>query len=36
MTSGEALGQGRMDVPVYGDPLDAIAKAQAVIDFTSP
>ena len=33
---GEALGQGRMDVPVYGDPLDAIAKAQAVIDFTSP
>jgi 4-hydroxy-tetrahydrodipicolinate reductase len=29
-------GTGRMGVPVYADPLDAIAKAQAVIDFTSP
>jgi 4-hydroxy-tetrahydrodipicolinate reductase len=25
-----------MGVPVYADPLDAIVKAQAVIDFTSP
>jgi 4-hydroxy-tetrahydrodipicolinate reductase len=33
---GEAVGRGRMGVPVYADPLDAIVKAQAVIDFTSP
>jgi 4-hydroxy-tetrahydrodipicolinate reductase len=33
---GEAMGAARMGVPVYADPLDAIAKAQAVIDFTSP
>jgi 4-hydroxy-tetrahydrodipicolinate reductase len=33
---GEAMGKVRMGVPVYSDPLDAIAKAQAVIDFTSP
>ena len=33
---GDALGSGRMGVPVYGDPLDAIVKTQAVIDFTSP
>jgi 4-hydroxy-tetrahydrodipicolinate reductase len=33
---GEALGRGRMGVPVFSDPLDAIVKAQAVIDFTSP
>jgi 4-hydroxy-tetrahydrodipicolinate reductase len=33
---GEALGRGRMGVPVLSDPLDAIVKAQAVIDFTSP
>ncbi|MCU4651540.1 4-hydroxy-tetrahydrodipicolinate reductase [Roseibacterium sp. SDUM158016] len=33
---GDALGRGHMGVPVYGDPLDVIVKAQAVIDFTSP
>lgn len=33
---GEALGGKRSHVPVYDDPLDAIVKAQAVIDFTSP
>src|SRR6056297_3780109 len=33
---GEALGRGHMDVPVFGDPLDAIVNAQAVIDFTTP
>jgi 4-hydroxy-tetrahydrodipicolinate reductase len=33
---GGALGRGRMGVPVYADPLDAIVKAQAVIDFTTP
>jgi len=33
---GEARGRGRMDVPVFGDPLDAIVNAQAVIDFTTP
>jgi 4-hydroxy-tetrahydrodipicolinate reductase len=33
---GEVLGRGKMGVPVFDDPLDAIVKAQAVIDFTSP
>ena len=33
---GRALGRGHMDVPVFGDPLDAIVNAQAVIDFTTP
>ncbi len=33
---GEALGGAAWGVPVCGDPLDAFAKAQAVIDFTSP
>ncbi|MDG4650551.1 4-hydroxy-tetrahydrodipicolinate reductase [Roseibacterium sp. SDUM158017] len=33
---GEALGRGRMGVPVHDDPLDVIVKAQAVIDFTTP
>jgi 4-hydroxy-tetrahydrodipicolinate reductase len=36
MDLGEALGRGRMDVPIFADPLDAIVNAQAVIDFTSP
>lgn len=33
---GEALGGSATGVPVHGDPLDAIVKAQAVIDFTTP
>jgi len=33
---GEAMGAVRTGVPVYDDPLDAIVKAQAVIDFSSP
>jgi 4-hydroxy-tetrahydrodipicolinate reductase len=33
---GEALGGQRSGVMVYDDPLDVIARAQAVIDFTSP
>ncbi|AHM03228.1 Dihydrodipicolinate reductase [Roseibacterium elongatum DSM 19469] len=33
---GEALGRPPMGVPVYGDPLDLIVKAQAIIDFTTP
>ncbi len=33
---GVAMGQGEMGVPVTDDPLEAFAKAQAVIDFTSP
>jgi 4-hydroxy-tetrahydrodipicolinate reductase len=33
---GEALGGAASGVPVVDDPLDAIVKAQAVIDFTSP
>lgn len=33
---GEALGRAHLGVPVYGDPLDVIVKAQAVIDFTTP
>ena len=33
---GVARGGARNGVPVYDDPLDAIVKAQAVIDFTSP
>ena len=33
---GEALGGTASGVPVVDDPLDAIVKAQAVIDFTSP
>ncbi|MBF9042765.1 4-hydroxy-tetrahydrodipicolinate reductase [Rhodobacterales bacterium HKCCE4037] len=33
---GEAMGGAANGVTVYDDPLDAIVKAQAVIDFTSP
>jgi 4-hydroxy-tetrahydrodipicolinate reductase len=33
---GRALGGAAMDVQVHDDPLDAIVKAQAVIDFTTP
>ncbi len=33
---GTALGQAAMGVVVTDDPLEAFAKAQAVIDFTSP
>ncbi|MEJ6390230.1 4-hydroxy-tetrahydrodipicolinate reductase [Gymnodinialimonas ulvae] len=33
---GAAMGGAASGVPVYDDPLDAIVKAQAVIDFTSP
>mgnify|MGYP001792495556 CR=1 FL=1 len=33
---GEARGGAAMDVIVTDDPLDAFAKAQAVIDFTTP
>ncbi|MEX3017678.1 4-hydroxy-tetrahydrodipicolinate reductase [Gymnodinialimonas hymeniacidonis] len=33
---GEAMGGAKTGVPVCDDPLDAIVKAQAVIDFTSP
>ncbi len=33
---GEICGGAAWDVPVTGDPLEAFAKAQAVIDFTSP
>ncbi|RMA42614.1 4-hydroxy-tetrahydrodipicolinate reductase [Rhodophyticola porphyridii] len=33
---GEAMGGTRNGVPVFEDPLEVIAKAQAVIDFTSP
>ncbi|WP_224816322.1 4-hydroxy-tetrahydrodipicolinate reductase [Hasllibacter sp. MH4015] len=33
---GEVLGGVASGVPVLGDPLEAIVKAQAVIDFTSP
>lgn len=33
---GEAMGGAPSGVVVYDDPLDAIVKAQAVIDFTSP
>ncbi|MFW5641493.1 MAG: 4-hydroxy-tetrahydrodipicolinate reductase [Roseicyclus sp.] len=33
---GRALGGAAMGVPVHGDPLDAIVRAQAVIDFTTP
>lgn len=33
---GEAMGGAASGVMVYGDPLDVIVKAQAVIDFTSP
>jgi 4-hydroxy-tetrahydrodipicolinate reductase len=33
---GRAMGGEALGVPVYGDPLDAIVKAQAVIDFTTP
>lgn len=33
---GEALGGTASGVPVVDDPLEAIVKAQAVIDFTSP
>ncbi len=33
---GEAMGGTATGVPVVDDPLDAIVKAQAVIDFTSP
>lgn len=33
---GEVLGGGSMGVSVTDDPLDPFAKAQAVLDFTSP
>ncbi len=33
---GTALGRAPMGVPVHSDLLDAIVKAQAVIDFTTP
>lgn len=33
---GQALGGGRSGVPVFADPLDAVVKAQAVLDFTTP
>lgn len=33
---GEALGGAAWGVPVTDDPLEAFAKAQAVIDFTAP
>jgi 4-hydroxy-tetrahydrodipicolinate reductase len=33
---GEAAGQGRLGVRVTDDPLEALAKAQGVLDFTTP
>ena len=33
---GEAMGGAALGVSVTGDPLEAMAKAQAVIDFTAP
>jgi len=33
---GEAMGSAANGVPVVDDPIEVIAKAQAVIDFTSP
>ncbi len=33
---GEAMGGGARGVPVSDDPLEVFAKAEAVIDFTSP
>ncbi|AXI53220.1 4-hydroxy-tetrahydrodipicolinate reductase (plasmid) [Pseudoseohaeicola sp. NH-UV-7] len=33
---GVAMGRSPLDVPVEHDPLDAFARAQAVIDFTAP
>jgi 4-hydroxy-tetrahydrodipicolinate reductase len=33
---GVSMGRGALDVPVEHDPLDAFARAQAVIDFTAP
>ena len=33
---GEALGQAAWGVPVTDDPIEVVARAQAVIDFTSP
>jgi 4-hydroxy-tetrahydrodipicolinate reductase len=33
---GTALGRPAMGVPVFADAIDAIVKAQAVIDFTTP
>ena len=33
---GEALGGARMGLIVEEDPLEAIARSQAVLDFTSP
>ena len=33
---GEAMGGAALGVPVTDDPLEAFAKAQAVIDFTTP
>jgi 4-hydroxy-tetrahydrodipicolinate reductase len=33
---GHAMGGEATGVPVFDDPLDAIVKAQAVIDFTTP
>lgn len=34
--AGEAMGRGPVGVTVTDDPLEAFAKAQAVIDFTAP
>jgi 4-hydroxy-tetrahydrodipicolinate reductase len=34
--AGEAVGLAPLGVPVTDDPLDAFARAQAVIDFTAP
>lgn len=33
---GEILGEGELGVRITDDPLEAMAKAQAVIDFTAP
>jgi len=33
---GEAIGGAALGLPVTDDPLEALAKAQAVIDFTAP
>ncbi|SMH46205.1 4-hydroxy-tetrahydrodipicolinate reductase [Maritimibacter sp. HL-12] len=33
---GEAMGGAALGVPVTDDPLEAMAKAQAVVDFTAP
>jgi len=36
MDVGEAMGGAPLGVPVTDDPLEAMAKAQAVVDFTAP